>query len=171
MKKIIKLMLPLTIINKSFWIFICITNFCVLGFSQTIADCSNPDGYVYFHYSGVVPEKKSGFQKDKISGGITSIVKLPNGKYDILIVDIRKTIISMVNDGGNVILLRKGKKDATFLHVNPGMVIELYTLWIDTDGKAKYDLIQSKGGDGMLLHKSSVMVGNCDSINFDLITN
>lgn len=157
--------------KKSFLISIFLATFCSLSLSQTIADCSNPEGYAYYHYSGIVTKKDAGFQKDKISGGMTSIVKLPNGKYDILIVDIRKTILSMVNDGGNVVLLRKGNKDATFLHFHPGMVTELYTLWIDSEGKAKFDLIQSKGGDAMPIHKSSVIVGNCNSINFELITN
>jgi hypothetical protein len=152
-----------------FLLFFSVAN--SFAYSQTIADCTNPDGYAYFHYSGVVSKKDAGFQKDKITGGITSIVKLPNGKFDILIVDTRKTIISMTNDGGSVMLLRRGKKDATFLHIYPGKVAELYTLWMDTEGRAKFDLVQSKGGDNMLIHKSSVMVGSCDSINFDLIQN
>jgi len=49
------------------------------------------------------------------------------------------------------------------------MVIELYSFWVESDGKAKFSMIQSKGGDNMPIHKSSVLVGDCDSINFELI--
>jgi hypothetical protein len=139
--------------------------------AQKIADCKNPDGFAYYHHSKIVPKKDSGFQKDKITGGLTSIVKLPDGEFDIVIVDVRKKIISMTQDGGRVVLLRRGSKDASFLHYHPGNVIEIYTLWVDAEGKAKFDLLQSKGGDDMLIHKSSVMVGDCSTINFDLIGN
>jgi hypothetical protein len=139
------------------------------SFAQIIANCKNPEGYAYYHHQGMVPKKSSGFQDDKITGGITTIKKMPNGKFDILIVDVRKKIISMVEDGGTVMLLRAGEKDATFLLYFPNMTIELYTIWIDSEGNQKFDMLQSKGGDAMPVHKSSVLVGNCDSINFDLI--
>ncbi len=156
---------------KKFFLFLISIHFVSSAVSQTIADCKNPDGFAYYHHSGIVPKKESGFQKDKITGGLTSIVKLPDGKFDILIVDIRKKIISMTQDGGRVALLRRGAKDATFLHFYPGMVTEIYTLWVDAEGKSKFDMLQSKGGDNMPIHKSSVMVGDCSSIDFDLIGN
>ena len=156
--------------KKSIFCFFAIL-FSSTLFAQTIANCKNPEGFAYFHHAGIVPKKDSGFQKDKITGGLTSLVKLPDGKFDIVIVDIRKEIISMTQDGGRVALLRRGSKDATFLHFHPGMVTEIYTFWIDAEGKAKFDLLQSKGGDKMRIHKSSVMVGDCSSIDFDLIGN
>jgi 3-hydroxymyristoyl/3-hydroxydecanoyl-(acyl carrier protein) dehydratase len=139
--------------------------------SQVIASCNNPEGYAYYHHSGGVSKKSSGFDKDKITGGMTTIQKMPDGSYDILIVDTRKKIMSMTQDGGKVLMLRKGAKDATFLLYFPGNAIELYTLWIDAEGQAKYDYIASKGGDITPVHKSAVMVGRCDEINFNLITN
>ena len=153
-------------------IFFCfITFFSTFIFAQTITNCRNPVGYAYFNLSGITTKKDSGFQNDKIIGGITSFVKLPDGKFDINIVDIRQQIISFTQDGGRVVLLRSGKKDATFLHFYPGMVIELYSFWVENDGKAKFSIIQSKGGDDMPIHKSSVLVGDCDAINFELIKN
>ncbi len=141
-------------------------------FAQTIvASCKNPEGFGYFHHAGIVSKEDSGFEKDKISGGLTSLVKLPDGKFDIIIVDIRKNIISMTQDGGQIALLRRGSKDATFLHFHPGMVTEIYTFWIDAEGKAKFDILQSKGGDNMPIHKSAVMVGDCSTIHLDLIGN
>jgi hypothetical protein len=47
------------------------------------------------------------------------------------------------------------------------------TLFVFKDryGRFKYDYVSSKGGDDTPIHKSSVMVGSCDEINFKLITN
>ena len=96
---------------------------------------------------------------------------MQDGKYDILFLDATKTITSVMGQGGQVAILRKGTTDATFMNFYPGMgTIELYTLWLDSEGSGRYDLIQSKGGDNSLIHKSVVMSGLCDSINFDLIT-
>jgi hypothetical protein len=150
---------------------IFIAFYSTFSFAQTVTNCRNPEGFAYYNYSGTVTKKDSGFQKDKISGGITSFVKMPDGKFDINIVDVRKQIISFSQDGGRVILLRSGKTDATFLHFYPGMVVELYSIWVETDGKTKFSMIQSKGGDNMLIHKSSVLVGDCDAVNFELIKN
>ena len=140
-----------------------------LTHGQAITSCKNPEGYAYFHYSGQVSKADSGFTKDKITGGMVTLQKVGEKKYDILFVDVRKEVISAVGDGGEVVLLRKGNSDATFGHFYPGRVIELFTFWIDSDGLAKYELIQSKGGDFMPIHKSSIMVGNCSQINFKLI--
>lgn len=136
---------------------------------QTIANCRNPEGYAFYHYSGIVNERQAGFTKDEISGGITKIEKLSDGTFDILLIDVRKRIISLTQDGGKIYLLRRGRQDATFIHLHPGMVIEIYTIWTDKEGSHRFDLIQSKGGDNMLIHKSSVMTGTCDVINFTLL--
>jgi hypothetical protein len=137
--------------------------------AQEIATCKEPEGYSYFHHSSIVPKDKSGWSSNNISGGITTLTKNQNGQYDILILDATKTIKSYVQDGGKVLLLRKGEKDATFLHVYPGNIIEIYTFWTTSDGKNKFDMLQSKGGDDMLIHQSGVMVGECGNIRFELI--
>jgi len=76
--------------------------------AETIATCKNPRGYTNFHYAGILLEKDRGFTEDKISGGITMLVQTKEDEYDILFVDIRDKVISTKNDGGSVILLRKG---------------------------------------------------------------
>jgi len=137
--------------------------------AQPITSCKNPEGYAYYHYSGQVSKTNSGFTKDKITGGMVTLQKVGEKQYDILFVDANKKIISAVGDGGNVTLLRKGKADATFAHTYSGKIVELYTFWVDTDGQPKYDLVQSKGGDSMLIHKSAIMVGTCTTIDFNII--
>ena len=140
--------------------------------AQPIADCKNPEGFALYHHNKDATAKID-FEKDKITGGMLSIQKIKDETYDLLVVDSRKKISSMVQDGGKFILLRKGKTDATFLLIFPNSSIELYTLWTDARGRHKLDMLQSRGGDetSLLSHKSSVMVGNCDSINFNLIGN
>lgn len=137
--------------------------------AQEIANCKNPSGYAYYHQAGIVSQKSSGWQESKITGGIFTLKRLPNNEYDILIVDARKSIISLTQDGGKIIPLRKGERDATFVHIHPGMVIEIYTFWTGADGKNRFDMLQSKGGDGMPIHLSSLMTGDCGTINFNLI--
>jgi hypothetical protein len=139
--------------------------------AQEITSCKDPKGHGYFHHhpGGLMSKSESGWSEEKITGGITTLKKLPDGNYDILIVDIRKRIISFRQDGGEIILLRKGADDATFLHMYPGNVIELYTFWRDNEGKYRFDMLQSKGGAAMQIHKSSVMTGYCSEINFEMI--
>lgn len=140
-----------------------------IAIAQTVATCGDTKGFALYHHAGLIQKKDSGFSKDEITGGMTTIQKNGKDNYDILMVDTRKKIMSLTQEGGTVMLLRKGKKDATFMHYYPGMVVEIYTIWVDGDGKGHYDLIQSKGGDAMPIHKSSVLTGNCDSINLELL--
>lgn len=139
--------------------------------AQVVAACGNLDGYAFYHYSGSVSKKDSGFTKDKITGGMTTIQKMPDGTFDILVVDARKRIISMVQDGGKVLMLRRGEKDATFMLYFSNNSIDIYSVWIDADGQKKYDLLSSRGGDSTAVHKSSVMSGACTEINFNTLTN
>lgn len=137
--------------------------------AQTIATCGPSIGFGNFHQGGIVKKKDSGFRKEEVSDGMLTFQKKGADAYDVLMVDSRKKIISLTQEGGSIILLRKGGIDATFMHYYQGGVIELYTLWIDADGKGRYDLIQSKGGDAAMIHKSSVLSGYCDNIRFDLL--
>lgn len=139
------------------------------AFAEVIASCSDPKGYAQYHFHSAVPKKQSGLQKDAISGGLTTLRRLDNGEYDILIVDARSQVISFRQDGGKIMLLRRGASDATFLVVFPGMAIELYTFYVDADGGKRFDILQSKGGDGMPVHKSALMSGLCSEINLRLV--
>ena len=138
------------------------------AFAQAVAVCSNPEGYAYYHHTANVQKKDSGFQKDKISGGLFTLQRLENGDFDVLYVDIRKQITSSRQDGGTILLLRRGANDATFLVAYQGKSVELYTFYLDAGNVRRFDLIQSRGGDA-LIHKSSVMTGICSEMNLLLI--
>ncbi len=140
-----------------------------LVFAEDITTCKDPSGMAYYHHANMVQKKDSGWSKDKISDGRLTLKKIADGEYDILIYDATKTLFSLKQDGGQIVLMRAGENDATFLHFYPDRVIELYTFWKDSLGQFKYDLIQSKGGDLTLVHKSSILVGSCSAINFEII--
>lgn len=139
-----------------------------LAFAEDITTCKDPTGMAYYHHANIIRKKDSGWGKDKISDGRLTLKKVADGEYDILIYDATKTLFSLKQDGGQIILMRSGENDATFLHFYPGRVIELYTFWRDLSGQFKYDLIQSKGGDLTLVHKSSVLIGSCTPIDFKI---
>lgn len=137
--------------------------------ADTVATCKDPSGYANYHYAGLVQKKDSGFDKDKISGGLTTLVRIGKGEYDLLFVDVRKSIISTKQDGGQIRLIRRGTNDATFLVITSSFAIELFTFYKDAEGLARYDLIQSKGGDRLPIHKSAVMAGTCSELNLNLL--
>ena len=135
----------------------------------TVAACKNPAGWGYYHSGRLVPPSKAGWVKDEINPGSHRLIKLPDGTFDIEVVDANQTPFTVRGDGGELLLMRAGPDDATFLHFVRGKVIELYTFWRGSDGKLRFDLLQSKGGGISPIHKSSVMVGECPSIRFDLL--
>lgn len=132
-----------------------------------IASCSNPRGQGYFPEIGIVSEKDSGWSEDYITGGITKLVRLDDGKYDILFVDARKDIISARGDGGHVMVLNQAENVVSILVVYPGKTAEIYTFLSTTSGKLEYIHTLSRAGDGVPITKASVMRGDCDYINFD----
>ena len=137
--------------------------------AQIVTTCRAPAGYSYYHYQGMTQKASSGFTEDAFSNGVFTINKVDSENFDILYLDARKTITSSVSDGAVVRLLRRGKSDATFITIYNQSAIDLYTIWLDKDSKPKLDLIVSRGGDLSLLHKSGVLVGDCDPIDFRLL--
>jgi hypothetical protein len=140
-----------------------------LAMAQDVTTCRAPKGYSYYHYQGLTSKDDSGFAEDKLSNGVFTIKKIGNETFDILYVDSRKTVTSSVADGAIVRLLRRGKADATFITIYSGSAIDLYTIWVDKESRPKFSLILSRGGDSTLLHKSGVLVGDCDPIGFGLL--
>ncbi|WP_374437936.1 hypothetical protein [Inhella sp.] len=135
-------------------------------FAADIASCSNPSGKGYFPETGFVTAKDSGWNEEKITGGITKLSKRGDNEYDILFVDTRKEIISARQDGGQVLLLNRGKNVVSVLVVYPGKTAEVYTFLKTNSGKLEYIHTLSRAGDGVLITKASVMRGDCDYINF-----
>ena len=137
--------------------------------SQTIANCKDLSGYSYFNYKGIIKKNESGFDRDKISGGITTFEKVGPDKYDILILDARKSLYSLTQDGGKIILMRKSKDEVAFLHYHDKTeLIEIYSIWTDADKKVQFTLLQNRSS-GAFLPKSSLLVGVCDFLDLSSI--
>ena len=134
--------------------------------AQEVASCGPVAGHAYYHSGGIVTAESAGWQKDGIPGGVTTIVRNDDGKFDILVLDSTKKIKSLREDGGEVMLIRVGPSEATFLYV-AATTVEIYSLWKDSSGKAKLDLLQSKGFPSPI-GKGSVMVGSCRFLNVDV---
>ena len=137
-------------------------------FAQAVdlATCSSPKGWAYYNYSGLIDKKTSGWNEDGVSGGITTIKKMSDGNYDILIKDTRGSLYSIKQDGGKVMLLRSLPNDMAFLHLSKLGIIEIYNIFKEADGVIKMSLIQNKGVS-VKIRKSAVMVGNCSYANLD----
>lgn len=134
--------------------------------AQELATCTSPKGYANYAQKGIVPKKNAGWAEDKITGGITTLRQLGPDDFDILFVDATKSIISAKQDGGLVKLVRAGESDMTFLVLYPGNAIELFTFMRDDAGNNVMHQLSSKGGEEARIHKSSVMVANCSTIQF-----
>ena len=147
--------------------FIILTFLSFAATAQNIASCSNPSGKGYYPELGIVSKEDSGWEDEKITDGITKLVKTGEDQYDLLFVDVRKEIISATQDGGTVLMLNKGENVVSFLIVYPGKTAETYTFLKSKSGKLEYINTLSRAGDGVLIAKSSVMRGECDYINFE----
>ena len=132
-----------------------------------IASCSNPKGKTYYPELGLVTKDKSGWTDDGISGGITTVKKIAKDKYDIVFYDTTKRIISSIEDGGNVLLLNKGKNVFSLLVVYPGKTAEIFTFIKNNSNKLEFIQITSRAGDDVRITKSSMFKGECDFINFN----
>jgi hypothetical protein len=136
-------------------------------YAQDIASCSNPKGKSYYPELGLVTKDKSGWTDDGVSGGITTVKKISKDKYDIVFYDTTKRIISSIEDGGNVLLLNKGKNVFSLLVVYPGKTAEIFTFVKNNSNKLEFIQITSRAGDEVRITKSSIFRGECDFIDFN----
>ena len=150
---------------KKLFLLILLSLVSISSFSQTqIAGCENLKGYIFYPHISPIPKNKSGWTQDAITGGKSILVRRTDGKYDLLFTDsMTKKPISSMDDGGQVVLLRKTKNQISVL-IDYELVTEIYTYWKTDDGQLQYSLVQSKSGT---VPKSGAMVGTCQFINFN----
>ncbi|WP_206861295.1 tyrosine-type recombinase/integrase [Lysobacter changpingensis] len=129
-----------------------------------VASCSDPVGQGYFPEIGLIGKKDAGWSEERITGGITKLVKTGESDLDILFVDARKDIVSARDDGGRVSLLTKGENAFSVIVVYPGTTAEVYTFLKNSSGHLEYLHTLSRSGDGVLITKASVMRGDCSYI-------
>jgi hypothetical protein len=133
--------------------------------AELIANCEGAYGHAYYHYYGITPKDKSGWDKDAISKGKFSFKKVENDKFDLLFIDASQSITSSIQSGASIFPVIRTDTSMTVLVIYPS-VAETYSFWQNKDGEYKFALSQSKTGD-ILLRKNSLMVGSCSYINFN----
>jgi hypothetical protein len=134
-----------------------------------IAACRSPAGKVYRHFSGTAEKADAGWSDDKISEGVLTLVRTPTGTLDMLFIDVRNKPISMTQDGAKLVLLRSSDRSISILVHYPGATTEIYSFFQEKDGRNRYSVLTSRTGPQAAVEKSSVMVGLCDPIRFDLL--
>lgn len=134
-----------------------------------LATCRAPAGKSYYHYSGIADKKAAGWADDKISNAVFTLTQANDGAFDVLFVDGRDKPVSSAQDGALVRLLRRGESSVSLLVFYPSSSTEIYTFFIEKDGVNKFTMMQSRSGDSAPLPKSSVLVGLCEPIRFDLL--
>lgn len=135
--------------------------------AQEIANCRNPQGPSYFHFSGMTAKADSGWSTDKISGGRISLIRAGE-QVDVFFTDVRGKPFSSIADGGKVVLLRSGAESATVLVAYPKST-EIYTFFREKDGGGKFTMFQTKTSDTTPVGKSALLLGDCDAFNFDAL--
>ena len=129
-----------------------------------IASCSNPQGQAFFPLRGDNPKKTAGWQKDGIASGRITLAKAGGDKLDILYIDSRRQMMSVIRDGGRILPIRATESEISVLAVSDDQT-EIYTFWRNNEGKLEFSMLQSRGGKA-LNPKASLMVGSCDFIIF-----
>ena len=132
--------------------------------ANEIASCSNPQGQAFFPLRGDNPKNTSGWQKDGIAGGRITLAKAGGDKLDILYVDSRRQMMSVIRDGGKILPIRATENEISVLAVSDEQT-EIYTFWRNKEGKLEFSMLQSRGGKATN-PKTSIMVGSCDFIIF-----
>jgi hypothetical protein len=133
--------------------------------AELIANCEGAYGHAYYHYYGITPKDKSGWDKDAISKGKFSFKKVDDDKFDLLFIDASQSITSSIQSGASIFPVIRTDTSMTVLVIYPS-VVETYSFWQNKDGEYKFALSQSKTGD-ILLRKNSLMVGSCSYIDFN----
>lgn len=134
---------------------------------EIIAHGENPNGKSYFAYEKLVLHKKDAGWKDAdMANGVFEVV-VTDGELDVRFVDASKSIKSARSQGAKVMTLNKGKNEATIFVMYPAETIEVYTLYVDNEGKQKFIMTVTKSGDNALITQSSIYTGACSFIHFD----
>lgn len=149
------------------FVFVLILTKPAFADEYIIAHGENPKGKSYFAHEKLVLNKKdAGWQDGNITNGIFEIV-VTDGKLDVRFIDASKSIKSARSQGAEVMTLNKGKNEATIFVVYPAETIEVYTLYVDSEGQKKFIMTVVKSGDNALITQSSIYTGSCSFIHFD----
>ena len=134
--------------------------------AKNISVCGGLKGKSYFPNIGVLAtlnKSEIGWHDDRIDEGKTTVTKIGD-EFNILFLDSSGAMASAKDQGVQTIPVIIGKDSFTVMTFWPtGPTIEIYSFWKDNDGQNKFSLSQVKGG---LIHKQSLLIGNCTYLDF-----
>ena len=82
--------------------------------AELIANCEGAYGHAYYHYYGITPKDKSGWDKDAISKEKFSFKKVDDDKFDLLFIDASQSITSSIQSGASIFpVIRTGSAPNT----------------------------------------------------------
>lgn len=154
---------------KKFILLVVLMTSVISSYAVEIATCQNPIGKAFYHFAGLTDKAGAGWAEDKITNGNSTLIQLDDGSFDILYLDGRKKPISSLQNGGLVRLLRRGSTNLTLIVFYPNATTEIYSFFREKDGRNRFTQMQNKTGDDAAFPKSSVMVGDCEIIQFNLV--
>jgi len=130
------------------------------AYGQTVAaGCGEHKGYSNYHYKDGVSKQDSGMVKDApFAVGEIQVERKRDGSYDFLLISNGVKVLSTVDDGGKVHLLRKSNEGATFLVLSHNRIIEVFTFWMDPQGQPRFDVMQSMDDQA---RRNSLFTGTC----------
>lgn len=146
-------------------IILCLVFSSNFSFSEVLATCEKPSGHAYYAYAGMADKKTSGWDKDKISNGLTQL-EYTNGKFDIQFVDVTKQIISARDtDGADVFPFAYTDEIIGVNVIYMGRAIETFAFIKEKSGKLVYTYTATKVN--AMVPKATAMLGTCSSINIE----
>ena len=83
--------------------------------ANEIASCSNPQGQAFIPLRGDNPKNTAGWQKDGIASGRITLAKAGGDKLDILYIDSRRQLMSVIRDGGKILPIRATESEISVL--------------------------------------------------------
>ena len=120
--------------------------------------CGASEGWSYYFAGGLVSDEKSGFSKDAITGGKTTLVVDGDGNGDVLFIDATGSLGSAKEQGGEVIVLdANDTAGMNWLLMYPGGVLENYALNLATMKVAAW---RNTVGN-LTVAKNSLLIADC----------
>ena len=142
-----------------------ISIFLAAALGSTIAVCGPQQGTAYYPNAGVIAKKDSGWSKDGISKGQTTLVRASDGSLDVVFRDASGQTVSSKKDGAEILEIRRTAGEIAVGVFYP-QVVEIYSFLRQSDGKAVMMQLQSRGlGQPIDIPKSAVYVADCSVFN------
>lgn len=142
---------------------------CALGLlaagaaqAETVANCGPQAGEAYYGAGRLSKLTESGWTKDEVSAGQTTLSKDAEGDYDVTFADVSGEVHSARKEGAVITRQRLTSSEITVIVAYPGQTVEIYQFVKDATGKREMVMLQNRGAP---VPKGSLMVASCSVID------